>query len=182
MQVITVCEEIGVVANRENDERQQFAEEIVGTVVYIETEFEIPGWIGGGRGSGFFVERDKIVTCLPLVLQMLTKVTVTHVDTGFVYTIEGIIASDYENDLVVLKTVEEDTPFRLGNSEAVEKEAQVYAIGFRGEKKNKIEGTIRGAQSPGKRLRLNLLIVPGWSGCPLLNCSGEIVGCLFSGC
>ena len=77
-----------------------------------------------------------------------TNVTVTHVDTGSVYTIEGIIASDYENDLVVLKTVEEDTPFRLGNSEAVEKDAQVCAVGFNGEKKNKIEGTVRGSPVP----------------------------------
>ena len=85
----------------------------------------------------------------------------THVDTGSVYTIEGIIASDYENDLVVLKTAEEDTPFRLGNSEVVQKDAQICAVGFNGDKNNKIEGTIRGPQSRDKRLRLNLLIVPG---------------------
>ena len=169
-----------MVTDAKNDKDQQPAEEIVGTVVYIETEFEIPGWIGRGGGSGFFVERDKIVTCFH-GLADATKVTVTHVDTGTVYTIEGIIASDYENDLVVLKTVEEGTPFRLGNSEAVEKDAQVCAIGFSGEKKNKIEGTVRGAQSPGKRLRLNLLIAPGWSGCPLLNSSGEIVGVCSAG-
>ena len=164
-----------------SDKSQQLAEEIAGTVVYIETEVdEIPGWIGRGRGSGFFVERDKIVTCFH-GLADATKMTGTHADTGSVYTIEGILASDYENDLVVLKTVEEDTPFRLGNSEAVEKDAQVCAIGFNGEKKNKIEGTIRGTQFPGKRLRLNLLVVPGWSGCPLLNSSGEIVGVCSAG-
>ena len=169
-----------MVTDTKNDEDRQSAEEIVGTVVYIETEVEIPGWIGRGGGSGFFVARDKIVTCFH-GLADATKVTVTHVDTGSVYTIEGIIASDYENDLVVLKTVEEGTPFRLGNSEAVEREAQVCAIGFRGEKKNKIEGTGRGAQSPGKRLRLNLLSVPGWSGCPLLNSSGEVIGVCSAG-
>lgn len=169
-----------MVTDTKNDKDQKPAEEIVGTVVYIETEFEIPGWIGRGGESGFFVARDKIVTCFH-GLADATKVTVTHVDTGSVYTIEGIIASDYENDLVVLKTVEEDTPFRLGNSGAVEKEAQVCAIGFNGEKKNKREGTIRGAQSPGKRLRLNLFIAPGWSGCPLLNSSGEIVGVCSAG-
>ncbi len=169
-----------MVTDTKDDKSQQPTEEIVGTVVYIETEFEIPGWIGGSRGSGFFVEHDKIVTCFH-GLADATKVTVTHVDTGTVYTIEGIIASDYENDLVVLKTAEEGTPFRLGNNETVEKEAQVCAIGFSGEKKNKIEGTIREAQSPGKRLRLNLLIVPGWSGCPLLNSSGEVIGICSAG-
>ena len=169
-----------MVSDTKNDKSQQPTEEIVGAVVYIETEFEIPGWIGRGGGSGFFVERDKIVTCFH-GLAGNTKVTVTHVDTGTVYTVEGIIASDYENDLVVLKTAEEGTPFRFGNSEAVEKEAQVCAIGFSGEKKNKIEGTVRGAQSPGKRLRLNLLIAPGWSGCPLLNSSGEVIGVCSAG-
>ncbi len=83
-----------MVTDTKNDENQQPTEEIVGTVVYIETEFEIPGWIGRGGGSGFFVERDKIVTCFHC-LAGNTKVTVTHVDTGTVYTIEGIIASDY---------------------------------------------------------------------------------------
>lgn len=169
-----------MVTDTKDDKCQQPTEEIVGTVVYIETEFEIPGWIGRGGGSGFFVERDKIVTCFH-GLAGNTKVTVTHVDTGSVYTVEGIIASDYENDLVVLKIVEEGTPFRLGNNETVEKDAQVCAIGFSGEKKNKIEGTIREAQSPGKRLRLNLLIVPGWSGCPLLNSSGEVIGICSAG-
>ena len=39
-----------------SDKSQQLAEEIVGTVVYIETEVEIPGWIGRGGGSGFTSE------------------------------------------------------------------------------------------------------------------------------
>ena len=163
-----------------NDKNQQPTEEIIGTVVYIETEIEIPGWIGKGGGSGFFVECDKIVTCFH-GLAGNTKMTVTHIDTGTIYTIEGIIASDYENDLIVLKTAEEDTPFRLSNSETVEKDAQVCAVGFKGEKKNKIEGTVRGSQSPDKWLRLNLLIAPGWSGCPLLNSSGEAIGICSAG-
>ena len=167
-------------ADTKNDQNQQPVEEIVGTAVYIETEIEIPGWIGRGGESGFFVGRDKIVTCFH-GLAAATKVTVTHVDTGSVYTIEGIIASDYENDLVVLKTAEEDTPFRLGNSEVVQKDAQICAVGFNGDKNNKIEGTIRGPQSRDKRLRLNLLIVPGWSGCPLLNSNGEAIGVCSAG-
>ena len=39
-----------MVTDTKNDKDQQPAEEIVGTVVYIETEFEIPGWIGRGGG------------------------------------------------------------------------------------------------------------------------------------
>ena len=167
-------------ADPKNNRNEQPAEEIRGTAVYIETEIEIPGWIGRSGGSGFFVEGDKIVTCFHGLADN-TKMAVTHVDTGTVYTIEGIIASDYENDLVVLKTAEEDTPFRLGNSESVEKDAQVCAVGFKGDKKNKIEGTVRGPQSPDKRLRLNLLIAPGWSGCPLLNSSGEVIGICSAG-
>ena len=163
-----------------NNENRPPSKEIVGTVVYIETEIEIPDWIGKGGASGFFVEPDKIVTCFH-GLAGATTVTVTHVDTGTVYTIEGIIASDYENDLVVLKTTAEDTPFQLGNSEAVQKDAQIYAVGFKGDEKNKIEGTVRGSQSRDKRLRLNLLIVPGWSGCPLLNSSSEVIGVCSAG-
>ena len=79
-----------MVTDTKNGENQQSAEEVVGTVVYIETEFEIPGWIVGSRGIGFFVAHDKIVTCFH-GLADATKVTVTHVDTGSVYTIEGII-------------------------------------------------------------------------------------------
>lgn len=170
----------GGIVTDENNNDQRSAEEIVGTVVYIETEIEIPGWIGKSGGSGFFVARDKIVTCFH-GLAGATKLTVTHVDTGRVYTVEGIIASDYENDLVLLKTAEEDTPFQLGNSEDTQKDAQICAVGFKGDKKNKIEGTIRGNQPSGKRLRLNLLIAPGWSGCPLLNNRGEAVGVCSAG-
>ena len=96
----------GIVTDGNNND-QRSAEEIVGTVVYIETEIEIPSWIGKSGGSGFFVARDKIVTCFH-GLAGATKLTVTHVDTGRVYTVEGIIASDYENDLVLLKTAENE--------------------------------------------------------------------------
>ena len=47
-------------ADTKNDQNQQPVEEIVGTAVYIETEIEIPGWIGRGGESGFFVDVIKL--------------------------------------------------------------------------------------------------------------------------
>ena len=72
------------------------------------------------RGSGFFVAPDKIVTNIH-VLADATTVTAKSVDAEIVYTIEGIIAFDDINDLVVLKIAEEDTPFPISASNIVRK-------------------------------------------------------------
>ena len=144
--------------------------ETQGTTVCLE--IENPCYIA--RGSGFFVERDTIVTNVH-VIAGATKVTAMHVDTETVYTIEGIIAFDDINDLAVLKVAEEGTPFPLGDSSIVRKGDQVCVIGHPKKKVSSVEGTVHSIRNSGKHLWLNFKLYEGNSGGPVLNAKGEVI-------
>lgn len=174
--------ESGIVTDTKNDKSQQLAEEIRGTTVYLE--IESPGRILEGTvvtvqvsgGSGFFVARDKIVTNFHVV-EGAIEITAKQIDTGTVYTIEGVVGFDILNDLVILKITEQDTPFVLGDSQTAQMGDPICAIGYLGDKENRVEGTIQ--QTPRKRdgwIRLKAPLKPGWSGCPVLNSKGEVIG------
>ena len=174
--------ESGIVTDTKNDKSQQLAEEIRGTTVYLE--IESPGRILEGTvvtvqvsgGSGFFVARDKIVTNFHVV-EGAIEITAKQIDTDTVYTIEGVVGFDILNDLVILKITAEDTPFILGDSQTAQTGDPICAVGFLGDKGNRVEGTIQ--QRPRKRdrwIRLKVPLKPGWSGCPVLNSKGEVIG------
>ena len=163
-----------------NDKSQQSAEEIVGTIVCLEMESparylgETPVRIQCSGGSGFFVEPDKIVTNFHVV-EGATEITAKHIDTETLYTIEGVTAYDVKNDLVVLKIMEEETPFMVGDSEIARKKDPIRAVGYFGNKNNSVEGTVRGVRSRDGWLRIKAPLEPGWSGCPVLNSNGEVI-------
>ena len=174
--------ESGVVTDTKSDKSQQPAEEIRGTIVYLE--IESPGRILEGTvvtvqvsgGSGFFVAPDRIATNYHVVSGAI-EIIAKRIDTDTVYTIEGIVAFNILNDLAVLKITEEDIPFILGDSQTAQAGDPICAVGFLGDKGNSVEGTIR--QRPRKRdrwIRLKAPLKPGWSGCPVLNSKGEVIG------
>ncbi|MCG9132383.1 tetratricopeptide repeat protein [Candidatus Poribacteria bacterium] len=158
----------------------QPTKEIIGTTVHLEMESperyigETPVTVQLSGGSGFFVERDKIVTNFHVV-EGATRITAKRIDPETIYTIEGIIAFDVENDLVILKIAEKDTPFMLGNSEIARKGDQISAVGYLGNRGSSVEGTVRGTRSGDHWLRIKALLKPGWSGCPVLNSKGEVI-------
>ena len=165
---------------------QQNVEEIIGTTVCLETE--IPGeCVDGTPGinyvygsSGFFVERDKIATNFH-VIAGCHKITAKQLDTNNEYTIEGILAFDVISDLAILKTSEKDTPFILGNSEIVQKNDRICALGYHGDKENRVYGAVQMPRKRGKNIRLKVQLGKGWSGSPILNNKGEVVAIYF-GC
>ena len=167
-------------ADTKNGKPPRLTEEIIGTTVYLEMESparylgETPVTVQVSGGSAFFIERDKIVTNFHVV-EGATEITAKRVDTETVYTIEGIIAFDVENDLVVLKIAEADTPFILGNSEIVREGDQISAVGYLGDRGSSVEGTVRGIRSGDHWLRIKAPLKPGWSGCPVLNSNGEVI-------
>ena len=166
--------------NTKNDKSQQPTEEIVGTTVYLE--IQSPGRYLEGTvvtvqisgGSGFFVERDKIVTNFHVVEGAL-EINAKRIDTDTVYTIEGIVAFDALSDLVILKVAEGDVPFTLGDSGGVQNGDRICAIGYLGDKDNTVEGVIQKTRKRSKWLRLKVPLGPGWSGCPVLNSKGEVI-------
>ena len=167
--------------------RQQHVQKIQGTMAILEvTVFR--KYIGSSKYevnvntcSGFFIERNQIATSFH-VLEGAMSVTAKHVDTEAAYTIEGVTAFDEKNDLAILKVSEKETPFRLGNSDTVEKRARICAIGYDGDKENTAAATVRGIEKRDKWLRLHIPAGgPGWSGCPMLNNDGEVIAVLSRG-
>ena len=165
--------------NRNNTSSQR-PEAIVGTTVYIEKTTEDDIYIGSG--SGFFIETDKIVTNVHILVDAPT-ITVKCVETETIYTIEGVIAFDDINDLAVLKIVEEATPFPLGECRKVRKGDEVYLIDCRQEITNHVEGTVDSIRNSGKYLwiEFNISDGQGLSGSPVLNSKGEVISVVQSG-
>ena len=154
------------------NQSQQNIEEITGTTVLIEMEYALEGY--NGRGSGFFIESDRIVTNVH-VLAGASKITAKCVDTETVYTIEGIIAFDDINDLAVLKIAEEGTPFPLGDSNTLRKGEQVYVIGCPKGKVNTVEGSVHSIRNSGKQIFIDSHLDDGHSGGPVLNTKGGVI-------
>ena len=130
----------------------------------------------GGLGSGFFVDRDKIATNIHCVAGY-TKIIAKLVGTETPYYIEGVIASDPENDLVILKVVGKGPkPLSLGDSDAVQNGEPIAAVGNpEGEIEGKItHGKVHNRRDSDKWLRLAVEVHPGNSGGPILSRNGVI--------
>ena len=128
----------------------------------------------GGMGTGFFVDRDKIVTNIHVVA-VPGFYTAKLINSDTVWRIEEVTAFDLENDLVVLKIADEGTPLPLGNSDKVQVGESVYAVGF--PTKYKVtKGTIQGTLKNNKWFRMKVDISQGNSGGPILNSAGEVIG------
>ena len=153
----------------------------------------------GVAGTGFFIASDTLVTNIHVVALAKTvaakqiKVTKTplylpdHKDFPYaykksvhkdpvLYTITGVIASDAENDLVLLKVAEKcDAPLSLGNSENVKVGDRVYTLTYANAEYQCVVGTISGRDSRGW-FEITTQFFPGYSGSPVLNSNGEIIG------
>ncbi|RKU21930.1 hypothetical protein C6499_20570 [Candidatus Poribacteria bacterium] len=150
-------------------------------------------------GTGFFIASDTLVTNIHVVAPAKTvaakqiKVTKTpiylpdHKDFPYackksvhkdpvLYTITGVIASDAKNDLVLLKVAEKcDAPLRLGNSENVKVGDRVYTLAYANAEYQCLAGTISGSDNRGW-FEITTQFFPGYSGSPVLNSNGEIIG------
>ncbi len=136
-----------------------------------------------GKGSGFFVERDQIVTNIHVVAGA-HKVTARLVGKETEYTISGIVAFDAKNDLVILKTTEKSgKPLALGDSEIIQEDEPIVVVGNPGGVEGNVaRGTIHGTRSD-KWLRLKTGISEGGgaSGGPVLNGKGRVIGIVGAG-
>ena len=127
-----------------------------------------------GLGTGFFVERDKIVTNIHVVAVPGLH-TAKVINRKTVWRIEDVAAFDLKNDLVVLKIADEGTPLTLGNSDEVKIGDPVYAVGFPDNYKV-TEGVIHSIQKNNKWFQMTVHVSAGNSGGPILNSEGEVIG------
>lgn len=98
-------------------------------------------------GSGFFVRQDLIVINIHVVVGIYGKPFTRHaklVDQSVEYTIKGVMASDPEHDLVILKVeVKGENVLRFGGGDTVKIGEKVIAIGIHGNASSKVvKGTI----------------------------------------
>ena len=134
----------------------------------------------GSQGSGFFVAPNKIATAIHVVTGAgLDTVRVRSGDIG--YAIQGVIAYDAQNDIVVLKVSGEGVPLVLGNSEAVRSGATVFSVGYSLDRYNVAKGSVDSLQRRGRCIEVTSHTVPGTSGGPMLNTEGEVIGMNVAG-
>ena len=133
-----------------------------------------------GFGNGFFVTPNLIVTN-PQVIEGAASGTVKLLGRLTKYKIEGVTATDAENNLVLLKVSAINIkPISLG--ETVNSREIVYITGNRkGVEGTLSDNTVIDTSEVKTRKWLQLInpIFPDSSGGPVLNAKGEAVGIFF---
>ena len=161
---------------------EDIAEKALAATVYLEMKDSNDKTLG--IGSGFFVKSNLIATNYH-VIEGAAKGTAKLVGKNTTYEIEGVTATDKENDLVLLKvTAFGIKPLSLGDSDKLRIGETVYVAG----NPKGLEGTFsdgiissRRDRLTRERLQMTAPISPGSSGGPVLNRKGEVVGVSYAG-
>jgi S1-C subfamily serine protease/Flp pilus assembly protein TadD len=133
-----------------------------------------------GTGSGFLVSVDGLVATNYHVIQGATVASVTFGD-GSTHAVEGVLASDLEADLALLKISGQFPHLELAGKDLPPIGSKVYAIGSpRGLINSLSEGLVSGHR-PFERTVITMIqttaaISPGSSGGPLFSADGKVVG------
>ncbi|RKU20571.1 hypothetical protein C6503_05790 [Candidatus Poribacteria bacterium] len=141
----------------------------------------VMGWSGNlTSGSGFFVDKNKIVTNFHVIAELM-PVFAMITDKEEIWAVEGVTAYDAKNDLVILKISGEGVPLPLDNSDAVKMGDAVTVVGYPGgEYKTVSKGTIHSVRNSDKWFKVKVELAPGNSGSPVINSSGQVVGIVSS--
>ena len=132
-------------------------------------------------GSGFFVDASGMVYTHSGVVLKADDVSVYF---GGRALPAKVVASDTRSGIALLKTDCLSPFIPLGNSDAVSVSHPVLAIGFPGERE--VSPTLglvagrdfhqNGKQFSTSHLRMNMAVLPGQGGAPVLNMDGEVIG------
>lgn len=128
------------------------------------------------RGSGFFIDSNLVVTNLHGVAGA-PSLTVELVNSETEFSVEGVVAYDIENDLVILTVNGEGVPLPLNDNDTVENGEIVCVVGYPGGEGGQVtQVTIHGVRQSDKRIQIKEQLHPGQSGSPILNSSREVIG------
>lgn len=137
-----------------------------------------------GSGSGFFIRQDLIATNIHVVAGIHRKAVSCRaklINQPKDYTITGVVASDPEHDLIILK-VDGQNPnvLQLSDSDNVALDDEVTAIGTHGNETSAIvKGTIN--RITPNLFRVKAALPKGFSGAPVLNNDGDVIGICVTG-
>ena len=132
------------------------------------------------RGSGFFIDTDRIVTNRH-VLEGAYRAEV-HSSAGSVFPVKGVLAVDAEGDVAVLK-IDPPTPsirpLPLDKTSPQEGESVVVIgnpLGLEGSVTNGIVSAVRNIPTFGRIIQITAAISAGSSGSPVVNMQGQVIG------
>ena len=131
-------------------------------------------------GTGFLISSDgKLITNHHVVGNAAAGLA--KAENGGLFPIEGILADDPTNDLVLLKLAAKDLPFlQLNDKTKAEVGARVAVIGsplgLEGTLSEGIISALRDGVGEVKLFQMTAAISPGSSGSPVLNTKGEVIG------
>jgi len=132
------------------------------------------------RGSGFFVDADRIVTNRH-VLEGAYRAEV-HSSSGAVFPVKGVLAVDAEGDIALLKIDAPAPPVRalpLDKTSPQEGESVVVIgnpLGLEGSVTNGIVSAVRDIPTFGRIIQITAPISSGSSGSPVVNMQGQVIG------
>ncbi len=132
------------------------------------------------RGSGFFIDFDRVVTNRH-VIDNAHRAEV-HSHNGSVYAVKGVIAVDAEGDLALLRVDAPPNQVRyltLDRTSPQEGESIVVIgnpFGLEGSVTNGIVSAVRDIPTFGRIIQITAPISPGSSGSPVVNMQGQVIG------
>lgn len=132
------------------------------------------------RGSGFFIDTDRIVTNRH-VLEGAHRAEV-HSSTGAVYQVRAVLAVDAEGDIALLKIdapAGAIRPLPLVKTTPQEGESIVVIgnpLGLEGSVTNGIVSAVRDIPTFGRIIQITAPISSGSSGSPVVNMQGQVIG------
>ena len=132
------------------------------------------------RGSGFFVDVDRVVTNRH-VIENAYRAEV-HSYNGSIYPVKGVVAVDAEGDIALLKVdapPNQVRPLLLDKTSPQEGESIVVIgnpFGLEGSVTNGIVSAVRDIPTFGRIIQITAPISPGSSGSPVVNMQGQVIG------
>jgi tetratricopeptide (TPR) repeat protein len=132
------------------------------------------------RGSGFFIDSDRIVTNRHVIEGAYRAEA--HSSTGKVYPVKGVLAVDAEGDIALLKIdapADQIKPLSLDKTSPQEGESIVVIgnpLGLEGSVTNGIVSAVRDIPTFGRIIQITAPISSGSSGSPVVNMQGQVIG------
>jgi tetratricopeptide (TPR) repeat protein len=132
------------------------------------------------RGSGFFIDSDRIVTNRH-VIENAFRAEI-HSYNGSIYPVKGVLAVDAEGDIALLRVdapAHLVRPLLLDRTSPQEGESVVVIgnpFGLEGSVTNGIVSAVRDIPTFGRIIQITAPISPGSSGSPVVNMQGQVIG------
>lgn len=136
-----------------------------------------------GHGSGFLVSADGRILTNHHVIRRAASVSVLG-DHGREYQVEGLLGTDPDRDLAILKVQGENLPFLSLEAARPPVGSDVFALGNpKGLNFTFSDGMVSGYRQVRRMhaIQTTTPVSPGSSGGPLVNEKGQVVGVVVAG-